>query len=52
MILFMLNNLIPFNPIRHIKQKNTMIRIIVLMLGDPMENRTPIARMRTWCPNR
>ena len=20
--------------------------------GDPTENRTPIARMKTWCPNR
>jgi hypothetical protein len=20
--------------------------------GDPAENRTPIARMKTWCPNR
>lgn len=25
---------------------------LVSIYGDPAENRTPIARMRTWCPNR
>lgn len=25
---------------------------IVIFFGDPKGNRTPIARMKTWCPDR
>ena len=26
--------------------------VLSIFLGDPAGNRTPIARMKTWCPNR
>lgn len=31
---------------------NLTVKNIVTEYGDPKENRTPIARMKTWCPNR
>ncbi len=37
---------------QQVYQEKYPSRWMDIFLGDLTENRTPIARMKTWCPNR